>query len=308
MLVPVPPLRGTVPPRLLADQDSRFVAVRGLDLHVKERGVGDRPVVLLHGFMANLLTWRHVMPHLAAGGHRVVAFDRPGFGLTSRPQPGDWRRADWPGGSPYSAAAQADLTVALLDELELREAVLVGHSAGGAIAALTALRHPRRVSGLALLDAAVFHGAGQSRLWPLLRLPQVDRVGPILVRVLVRETGRLLPLVASSVWQDPGRVAADDLAAYRRPLLADDWDRGLWQVILAAGLGDLPDRLSELRVPTLVLTGDHDRIVPASQSREIARRVPGAGLRTFPACGHVPQEERPDLLVAALTEFLAGLP
>ena len=98
----------------------------------------------------------------------MVAFDRPAFGLTERPMPGDFPN----GVNPYTADAQADLTVGLMDELGIEQAVLVGNSAGGTIAAHTALRYPERVKALVLVDAAIYGGGG-SPSWarPLLTTP-----------------------------------------------------------------------------------------------------------------------------------------
>jgi alpha-beta hydrolase superfamily lysophospholipase len=83
-LVPVPPLAGTRPPDALADVNSRFVEVNGLRVHTKQAGKGQPALVLLHGFGASTFSWREVLAPLAEVG-TVIAFDRPGFGLTSRP-------------------------------------------------------------------------------------------------------------------------------------------------------------------------------------------------------------------------------
>ena len=112
-LVPVRPLENTVPPQQLADPDSRFLDVNGIDVHFKQAGSGDPALLLLHGFAASTFSWREVMGSLSTN-HTVVAFDRPAFGLTERPLRGEWGDQN-----PYSAEAQAALTVGLMDRLEL---------------------------------------------------------------------------------------------------------------------------------------------------------------------------------------------
>ncbi|MBC8263534.1 MAG: hypothetical protein H8E47_05355 [Anaerolineales bacterium] len=114
-------MEDTVPPQQLADPDSRFVDINGLQVHYKMAGQGGPALVLLHGFGASVFSWREVMEPLAEIG-TVIAFDRPAFGLTERPVPGEWE-----GESPYRAEAQVELTVGLLDELgdELPNAELV---------------------------------------------------------------------------------------------------------------------------------------------------------------------------------------
>ena len=121
-LIPVPPLKDTVPPRQLADPDSRFVEVNGLQVHYKQAGQGEPALILLHGFGASVFSWQTVMPELAKT-NLTVAFDRPAFGLTERPMPGQWR-----GPGPYGSQSQVGLTLALMDNLGIDRAVPVGHS------------------------------------------------------------------------------------------------------------------------------------------------------------------------------------
>lgn len=99
LLIPVPPLEGTVPPEQLADPDSRFVEINGLQVHYKIAGQGQPTLVLLHGFGASVFSWREVTEPLSEIG-TVIAFDRPAFGLTERPLPGEW-----PGENLYSPEA-----------------------------------------------------------------------------------------------------------------------------------------------------------------------------------------------------------
>ena len=179
----------------------------------------------------------------------VVAYDRPGFGLTERPMP------PYPGDvNPYSQSAQVDLLLGLMDKLGIERAVLVGNSAGGTISLLTALEHPERVAALVLVDPAVYVGGGGAPGWAsfFLNLPQVRRIGPLFVRN-IREWG--LEMVATA-WHDPSKITAEVIAGYTRPLQADDWDRALWELTISSRESDLPTRLGELDVAG---AGDHRR-------------------------------------------------
>jgi pimeloyl-ACP methyl ester carboxylesterase len=299
-LVPIPALEDTVPPRDLADADSLFVEVDGLEVHYKQVGAppgeGQRAFLLLHGFAASTFSWREVMAPLAEGGATVVAFDRPAFGLTERPMPGEWQ-----GASPYRPEAQAALTVGLMDELGIDGAVLVGNSAGGTVALLTALLYPERVEALVLVDAAIYSGGGAPRwIRPLLRTPQARRLGPLAARA-IRDWGYEF---GRSAWHDPSRLTPEIWEAYTRPLRAENWDRALWELTVASDYPDLPSRLGELQMPVLVVTGDDDRIVPTEQSVRLAGEIPGAALAVLPACGHVPQEECPEAFLAVVKGFL----
>jgi pimeloyl-ACP methyl ester carboxylesterase len=299
LLIPVPPLEGTVRPEQLADPDSRFIDVNGLQVHYKMAGQGGPAVFLLHGFGASLFSWREVMAPLAEMG-TVIAFDRPAFGLTERPMPGEWGAEN-----PYTPEAQADLTVALLDELGVDKAVLVGHSAGGTIAVLTALRYPERVEALVLVDAAIYtQGGTPSWLRPLLLTPQVRRLGPLLVRSIVRWG----EAVIRTAWDDPDKITVELLSGYKKPLQAENWDRALWEFTLASRPLGLVAQLDEIQVPALVITGDNDLIVPTEESARLAGELPSSDLVVIRDCGHVPQEEKREEFLQALTDFLGKPP
>jgi pimeloyl-ACP methyl ester carboxylesterase len=173
-LVPVPNLEGLVSARSLADADSRFIEVNGLEVHYKQAGQGEPYIILLHGFGASQFSWREVMAPLAEVG-TVIAYDRPAFGLTERPMAGDWQ-----GESPYSTQSQVNLLFGLMDQLGFQKAILVGNSAGGTIATLATLQQPQRVQALVMVDAAIYGGGG-SPAWarPLLHTPQLNRLGPL---------------------------------------------------------------------------------------------------------------------------------
>lgn len=298
LIVPIPALENTVPPRQLADPDSQFVAVNGLDVHFKEMGEGGTPLILLHGFAASTFSWREVMQPLAQD-RRVVAFDRPAFGLTERPMPGEWS-----GQNPYSADAASDLTVGLMDELGIDQGVLVGNSAGGTVALYTALRYPERVQALILVDPAVYSGGGSPGwLRPILTSPQGRRIGPLFARAIKNWGYRF----GQSAWHDPSKFSDEIWAGFSRPLQADNWDRALWEFTQASRPLGLPEQLAELSMPVLVITGDDDRIVPTEQTVRLADGIAGAELVVIPACGHVPHEECPAAFLAAVDDFLSRI-
>jgi pimeloyl-ACP methyl ester carboxylesterase len=299
LLIPIPPAGDTRPTFELADTDSEFLEVNGLQVHIKQSGRGGLPLVLLHGFGASTFSWREVQAPLATD-RLVVAFDRPAFGLTERPMP------PFSGGeNPYTASAQVELTVSLMDALGIERAILVGNSAGGTISLLTALEHPERVAALVLVDPAVYGGGG-APAWirPLLALPQVQRVGPLFVRT-IRSRG--LDLL-NTAWHDPSKITPEITEGYTRPLQAENWDRALWELTLAGQELGLAERLGELKMPVLVITGDDDRIVPTADSIRLAGEIDGAELAVIASCGHVPHEECPEAFLEAVQGFLAKLP
>jgi pimeloyl-ACP methyl ester carboxylesterase len=295
-LVPVPPLQGTLPPQALADTDSQFIEINGLQLHVKTMGQGEPVFVLLHGFGASLYSWQPVMEPFSQHG-MVIAFDRPAFGLTERP-------LSWEGQNPYSPEAQVALVIGLLDHFDVERAILVGNSAGGTVAMQVALAYPARVSALILVDPAVY-ASGGAPAWirPLLGTPQMRHLGPLVARQVQTRGPQLLELA----WHDPSKLSQETIGLYQKPLQVENWDQALWQFTLASHASGLAERLAEFTLPVLVITGDDDRIVPTEDSIRLAVELPNASLVVIPQAGHVPHEERPDLFMQAANEFLAAL-
>lgn len=300
-LYPVPPLTGTVDESELADSDSKFMEINNLSVHYKETGQGEPTFILLHGFGASEYSWREVMEPLSKFG-RVIAYDRPAFGLTERPMPGEWI-----GTNPYSVQGNVELLEGLMDELGVDEAVLVGNSAGGGVSVAYALAHPDRVEALVLVDPAVGTGRGgrfPSWLLPILSTPQLRHLGPLLVRSIAGESGDETIQLA---WHDPSLITQDIYAGYRRPIQANNWDKALYEFSIAPNSTNYYARLPELAMPVLVVTGDDDRIVPTESSLQLAGVIPGAQLAIFNQCGHVPQEECPDQFMDAMLTFLKGV-
>ena len=298
-LVPVPPLENTQPTEVLADPDSQFIEVNGLNVHYKMAGEAEPVFILLHGFGASTFSWREVMAPFSQYG-TVIAYDRPAFGLTERP-------LEWEGINPYSQEGNLNLLLGLMDTLEIEEAVLVGNSAGGTLATAFTLAYPERVRALVEVDAAIYQTMPASNLldW-LLNTPQMDQIGPLISRRLAGSSGEDF---IQRAWYDPSKLEDNPeiFAGYRNPLMAENWDRALWEHTKATDAPDLAGRPDQIQVPTLVLSGDNDQIVPVENSRRLAEDIPGAELVILENCGHLPQEECPQAFMSAVIDFLDTL-
>ena len=157
-----------------------------------------------------------------------------------------------------------------------------------------------------LVDAAVYTGGGTPAfIRPLLNTPQMDHLGPLITRQFSRRGDDF----ARSAWHDPSRLTPEIWEGYRKPLQAENWDIALWEFTKASQIPDLPDQLALVQMPALVITGDDDRIVPTEDSIRLADELPNAELVVIPECGHIPHEERPELFMEAVIEFVteAGL-
>jgi pimeloyl-ACP methyl ester carboxylesterase len=296
-LVPISAPEGVVPVRQLADPDSLFTEVDGIEFHYKTQGSAEPALVLLHGFGASLYSWREVMPILAEQ-YTVIAYDRLAFGLTERP-------TEWQGENPYSRSASVAQLATLLADWEIGDnLILVGNSAGGTVALEYTLAHPERVKALVLVSPAMGGGGGPySKYTWLLKTPQMQRIGPLLVRQIQQSGLQII----DQAWHDPTKQPADTVPLYTKPLRAEHWDFALWQYSTASQASNLPDRLGELNLPVLVITGDDDRIVPTQNSIDNAAKIPGAALVVLPDCGHVPQEECPQAFLVAMETFINQL-
>lgn len=268
---------------------SKFLVVDGLRVHYRDRGQGD-VIVLLHGSNASLFTWEGWTEELAKH-HRVIALDLPGHGLTGP----DARER-------YTATEMAEVVDTFLATLGVQRFALAGNSMGGNVAWHYALAHPEKLAALILVDAA---GLTQTAALPL-RLQR----GPVLGRVARWVTPRfMIARTVREVYGDPERVD-DALIDRYYELIRREGNREATRLraIENKKLDDRShERLSDLRVPTLILWGGRDRWIPPSDAERFRQLIPGSQVVMFDALGHVPMEEDPATTVAAVQQFLASL-
>ena len=297
MLLPETTSADRLPRRELARPSSRFLDLDGIEVHHEVHGPDDGPTLILsHHFYGSTPVWDRLVP-LLADDHRVVTWDRPGFGLTERPM--RETRAD----NPYTRAAAARLGWSLLDALGVRETVLVGASAGGTNVLEMYAQAPERVRALVLLAPAITGDVGAPpQLRALLNTRPLRRIAP---RAVERLAGEVTRARSTRSWADPSRATDEDLAPYRDLLRVEGWSRGLWEVMTAEPPPDLRPVLRSIRVPTLVVTGAQDRTIAPRWGRWVAATVPGGRFALLPDCGHVPHQERPTELAAIVRPFLA---
>lgn len=284
---------GTKTPRELASLQDAFATLNGLDVRYQfESYTGDcectPPVlVLLHGFGASVFSWRSVMEPLSEFGD-VVAYDRPAFGLTERP-------TEWSGENPYGLKGNVDLLDAVVAQFgENRDVVLVGHSAGGLLAAEYSQTHPGSVSSLILVAPAILTTGGiPEGLGWLWGIPQIDRLGPHVVSCISssgEETVR-------ESFADQSKLTDEVYAGYRLPLQVSGWERAFWLFATAPRSNDVATSLSDLGVPVVLITGDADTIVPTAVMVALVDAIPNSVLEVIPRSGHLPHEEQPSAFV-----------
>lgn len=274
--------------------EERNVEVDGLPIRYLAAG-GGPPLILLHGVGDNALDWRWVIPALARD-HLVYAPDLPGSGGSSKPA------AD-----SYSPAFFESFVGSFLDALGVERAAVVGNSLGGLAGLRFALSEPGRVAALGLVAAA---GMGR-KVSPALRSLSLPGYGGLAVAWGARRPGAAQRALGRSalLFARPRRVPGKWLKEqYRLARIPGFLKAQLATVRGQVGIGGqrevLSDRLPGLRTPTLVVWGERDRVLPASQAHEAAARLPNGSLELIPDCGHLPQVEHPDRFAAVLGRFL----
>lgn len=252
------------------------------------------PVVLIHGQPGSARDWDQVVP-LLEKNHRVVVPDRPGYGRTA--------------GKPLGFAGNAAAIVSLLDRMGIGRAVLVGHSWGGGVALAAAARHPERVAALVLV-ASVCPAEPPGWLDRLLAAPAL---GELVSAATIGSAGLVLRnrrVRAALEGRLDGKASATLLAL--EALTGARTGTPVWRSFvfeqrrLFDELGRLEPLLGTIGVPTVVVTGDADRIVGVAAGECLATSLPSAVHRVVPGANHLLQLEHPEEVVQAIREVSSG--
>jgi pimeloyl-ACP methyl ester carboxylesterase len=253
----------------------------------------EEPVVLISGCGQPALAWHvGVVPALVGAGYRVVTFDNRGVAPSSSPP------------APYSVQDLVDDTLELLDELDLANARVVGHSMGGWVAETLAIRHPDRVRAAALLGSCNVATAWEKAITTVERdLAQLDAPLPRLF--YATETLRYLP--NQELQQDDvvdGWLAMiGDLEPWPNPGRLGQYEACLaWSLDLGR-----TDAWPSISVPCLVLAFEHDIDSPPDHARRAAARIPGARFVEIPGASHLAPFTHPDAVAGAVIEFFSAV-
>ncbi len=262
------------------------IKANGIELYYEIHGAG-KPLVLISGIGYSLWQWHRMVPFLEKH-FQVIAFDNRGVGQSDKPA------------GPYSAHMLAADTAELLDALDIEKAIVVGHSMGGFIAQAMALDFPSKVEKL-ILCSTNFGG------------PRAIPVTPEAMRVLSDVTSDSLTrfkngLVVSTApgWAERNPQVLDEWIKWR---VANPVDPAPYQAQMAIGLSLIPEaaafesKLLRIRVPTLILFGAYDKVVPPENADLLAKRIANGKVIIFPGAGHFFPIEIPEAAARAIVEF-----
>jgi pimeloyl-ACP methyl ester carboxylesterase len=273
-----------------APEPSQFLKFAGMNIHFRDEGPKSdkEPIVLIHGTSASLHTWDGWVEVLKEQ-RRVIRFDLPAFGLTG-PDPQN----------NYSIEHYAEVVIAVLDKLAVKKTVLAGNSLGGNIAWATAVFHPDRVSKLILVDASGYPYDPESV--PLaFKLSQNPIASRLLKNVLPKS---LVEKSVKNVYANPDLVT-DELVERYYELALREGNRNALKARFEQTLpGALADKISTINVPTLLIWGKKDKLIPLKFGKKFAQEIPNSQLIIFDDLGHVPHEENPQTTVSAVINFL----
>lgn len=270
----------------------RWAAVGSQPVNYAEIGTG-RAIVFVHGLGGCWQNWLETMPPMAELGHRAIALDLPGFGASPMPA------------ERISIPSYAELIDRFCTELGIEGCTLVGNSMGGLIAAEVATRGPAWLERLVLVSAAGISHATMRSEPAALAASAMALTQPFLrwLDMPAMKRRGLRQLAVGGVARHPLRLRPELLAEQLTNGFAAP---GFVQATAALTGFDLRERLRLIEVPTLIIWGRNDRVVPAADATGYVERIAGSRLVVFDDCGHVPMLERPVRFNRLLAEFSAA--
>ncbi|MBA4211498.1 MAG: alpha/beta hydrolase [Polaromonas sp.] len=263
-----------------------LVPVGDWRLHVRDSGPRDAPVVLmLHGFGASLHTWDTWAQGLNAT-HRVIRFDLPGNGLSEPDPEGN-----------YTDARSLQLVLALMDQLGVARASVVGHSIGGRMAWTLAARHPGRVERLVLVAPDGFASPG----FEYGKAAEVPAVLGLMRYVMPKS---VLRMNLAPAYANPAALTDELTTRYHDLMLAPGSRQAMLMRLQQTVLTDPRPLLATITAPTLLVWGEADAMIPMANAQDYLGAVKGSRLVTFPDTGHLPQEEAAQASLQVVAQFL----
>ncbi|XP_047166514.1 uncharacterized protein LOC124835593 [Vigna umbellata] len=296
----------------ICEDETNKLDFQSLDKNAKN--VGQLGLVLIHGFGGGVFSWRHVMGSLARQSNcSVAAFDRPGWGLSSRPRREDWEEKELP--NPYKLETQVDLLLSFCSEIGFSSVVLIGHDDGGLLALMTAQKNKSSlnyfnvdVKGVVLLNVSLSREVVPSFARILLHTSLGKKH---LVRPLLRT--EITQVVNRRAWYDPTKMTQEVLTLYKAPLFVEGWDEALHEIGKLSSETILSTKNAESLlqavgdIPVLVIAGSEDSLVSLKSCQAMASKLVNSRLVAVSGCGHLPHEECPKALLAAISPFINRL-
>jgi pimeloyl-ACP methyl ester carboxylesterase len=262
------------------------------ELYYESYGQGD-PLICLHGLGACLYTWRNLIGPLSQN-HKLILVDLKGCGASPKPRDGR-----------YSVQDQAELIYRFIQDHDLRRLTLIGSSYGGAVSLMVATmlceKDPARLLKLILLDSA---GYNDSLPWHL-KLLKTPVLGWLSIHIPLGKasTRRVLRYV----YYDHRLITNEQIDAYSKPIRSPGARQALLQTARQAipkNIDELTPKYRDICVPTLIIWGEEDKVIPVKIGKMLAEAIPDSKLVVLPKVGHAPHEEAPEKTIPLILGFL----
>ncbi len=281
--------QGKISPEQLADKDGKFIDVKGLKVYYKEKGSKGKVLLFIHGFSASTYSWRLNMEPLAKDFH-VYALDLKGFGYTAKPAESD-----------YTLDAQAQLVADFMDAMKIKSATLIGNSMGGAISQKVTLKFPDRVEKLVLVDSAGV-SEGIVMFGALGKNISTNSLSKTLNYLFMNE--HTIKSIVKSLYVQKNLKTDEVAEGYVKPFRTPGIEDAFAQMVKGfVEDDDLPKRIPEIKIPTLIVWGENDTIIPVTAAKKFNELIKGSKLIIYPEAGHMPMEEHPADFNKAIAEF-----
>ncbi|MBU2490228.1 MAG: alpha/beta hydrolase [Proteobacteria bacterium] len=270
----------------------QWATANGVRYHYQEWKNPGPNVVLIHGFASSSWTWKDVAPALADRGYHVWAVDLKGFGYSDKPRDAD-----------YSPPALMEGVNAWMDAVGIQKATVAGNSLGGFISIQLALTHPDKVERLVLVDSAGYEHEMPAMV-SMTRMPMAEGManlfwGEWMVRMSLKD-----------VFYNKKLVTEDRVQAYYDRLRTENGMHALIRTgrQTKGAFSPWVPRIPQIRQPTLIIWGENDPWTPVKLGRRFRQDIADSVLAILPRCGHMPQEEKPEVTVRLMDDFLRGRP
>lgn len=272
-------------------EHSRFVEIDGATVHFQEFGERGLPtMILVHGYTASTYVWHSVAPAFAENGFHVIAVDLIGFGYSDKPAWFD-----------YKITSQARMISRLMDRLGIGRAAVVGSSYGGAVSATLALDYAERVEKLVLVDAVC---NDEPKNHPILRLAALPGVGELLTPFLVDSKAFMKVRMKNTLAPaNHHLITKERIESIIRPLQAADAHHSLLETSRNWDACRIEADAQYINQPTLIIWGENDTVIPIHNGEKLFDSILKSHLVVLKNCGHVPQEEKPELFAELVSEF-----
>ena len=250
------------------------------------------PMMLVHGFATGWFMWKQVMPELAKDYH-VFAIDLPGFGFSDKPK-------DF----PYEPDGYGKTLMNFMDQKGIQKAILVGNSMGGSLSLWLAMYHPERVSRLVLVDA----GGYPMKLPVMLWIATISWIRPIAKPLFGKW---VIKLMLKYIFSDDSKVTPELVEEYGQPFETENAKDVLFWMFKRndiSNFGELTKNIPNIKVPTLVIWGENDRVIPIEHAHNFNRDIKDSEMVIIPQCSHCPQVDKPAEFLRAITTFLMKNP